>query len=105
MNSSQIDLDALRAKALQFRKDILETLHLAGSGHPGGSLSAVEILISLYEHKMNFRPDNPQWADRDILIVSKGHVTPAVYVTLANYGFFPKDELKTFRKFKSRLQG
>lgn len=105
MNTKEINVDDLKAKALQFRKDILETLHLAGSGHPGGSLSAVEILISLYEHKMNFRPDNPQWADRDILIVSKGHVTPAVYVTLANYGFFPKDELKTFRKFKSRLQG
>ena len=100
-----VNIDSLKAKALQFRKEILETLQLAGSGHPGGSLSAVEILISLYEYKMKHNPAQPDWEERDRLIISKGHITPAVYVTLANYGYFPKEELKTFRKFGSRLQG
>src|SRR5205085_11908120 len=71
----------------------------------GGSLSAVEIFISLYSGQLKYDPKNPHWEDRDRLIVSKGHVTPVVYVTLANYGFFPKEELKTYRKFGSRLQG
>jgi len=105
VSSRQIDIQALQKKAVQFRRDILETVNAAGSGHPGGSLSAVEIFICLYEFKMRHKPDNPQWEDRDRLIVSKGHISPAVYVTLANYGYFPKEELKTFRKFKSRLQG
>lgn len=105
MSPKIVDIDALKQKALQYRKDILETIHLAGSGHPGGSLSAVEILISLYEYKMNHKPEDPKWEDRDRLIVSKGHITPAVYVTLANQGYFPKEELKTFRKFGSLLQG
>ena len=105
MNSKNIDIESLKKKALQFRKDILEMLSNAGSGHPGGSLSAVEILIALYEYKMNYNPQAPSWEERDRLIVSKGHISPGVYVTLANYGFFPKEELKTFRKFGSRLQG
>lgn len=101
----KIDIPSLQSKAVQFRREILETLCAAGSGHPGGSLSAVEILISLYFYQMNHRPNDPAWEDRDRLIVSKGHVSPVVYVTLANAGYFPKDELKTFRKFQSRLQG
>lgn len=105
MVKKNVDFAALREKAFQFRKEILETLCLAGSGHPGGSLSAVEILISLYEYQMRHDPKNPHWADRDRLIISKGHCTPVAYVTLANYGYFPKEELKTFRKFGSRLQG
>ena len=105
MNSPTIDIDSLKAKALNFRKEILQTLCLAGSGHPGGSLSAVEILISLYEYKMKHSSQDPAWEERDRLIISKGHISPAVYVTLANYGYFPKEELKTFRKFGSRLQG
>lgn len=105
MKQTEIDISALQAKALQFRKEILEVTNSAGSGHPGGSLSAVEILISLYECKMNYRADDPNWEDRDRLIISKGHVTPVVYVTLANYGFFPKEELKRFRQFGSMLQG
>ncbi|MBI5415212.1 MAG: transketolase [Candidatus Omnitrophica bacterium] len=100
-----MDIPALKAKALQVRKEILETLHRAGSGHPGGSLSSVEILLSLYDYKMNHRPQDPRWEDRDRLIVSKGHITPGVYVVLAGCGYFPKEELKTFRKFNSRLQG
>ncbi len=99
------DIQSLKNKAFEFRKEILETIHAAGSGHPGGSLSAVEIMIALYFYKMKHRPTDPHWEDRDRLIVSKGHVSPVVYVTLANAGYFPKEELKTFRKFHSHLQG
>jgi transketolase len=100
-----VDIDALKKKARQYRKDILKILQSAGSGHPGGSLSAVEILISLYDYKMNHKPEDPQWEDRDRLIVSKGHITPAVYVVLAYQGYFALEELEGFRKFGSRLQG
>lgn len=105
MSSAPIDIPFFQHKALQFRREILETLHLAGSGHPGGSLSAVEIFISLYFYKMNHKPSDPHWPERDRLIISKGHCTPVTYVTLANAGYFPKEELKTFRKFNTRLQG
>src|SRR3990167_5363584 len=105
MPSKNIDIKALKAKALQIRKEILEACHRAGSGHPGGSLSSVEILLSLYEYKMRHNPQDPVWEDRDRLIISKGHITPAVYVVLAHCGYFPKEELKTFRKLGSRLQG
>jgi transketolase len=104
-SAKNVDIDAFKKQAVQFRREILETLQTAGSGHPGGSLSAVEIMISLYGYKMNVNPQSPEWHGRDYLIVSKGHVSPVVYVTLANFGFFPKEELKTFRKFGSRLQG
>ncbi len=87
------------------RREILETLEVAGSGHQGGSLSAVEIMLALYGYAMNHKPNDPKWEGRDRLIVSKGHVSPVVYVTLANFNYFPKEELKTFRKFGARLQG
>lgn len=103
--SKSYDINSLKAQALQFRREILETLETAGSGHPGGSLSAVEIFLALYGVVMNHRPAEPKWEGRDRLVVSKGHVTPVVYVSLANFGYFPKEELKTFRKFGSRLQG
>lgn len=99
------DFDLLKNKARSVRKDILETLELAGSGHPGGSLSEVEILLSLYGHALNHKPADPKWDGRDRLIVSKGHCSPGVYAVLAEFGYFPKEELKTFRKFGSRLQG
>ena len=105
MSSKAFDIDSLKEKALLFRREILEVLTIAGSGHPGGSLSAVEILISLYDYKMKHRPNDPAWPDRDRLIISKGHASPVVYVTLAHYAYFPKEELKTFRKLGSRLQG
>ncbi len=105
MSSKTIDIESLKKQAVIFRRDILETLETAGSGHPGGSLSAVEIMLALYGHVMNHNPKDPAWDGRDRLVVSKGHVTPVVYVTLANFGYFPKEELKTFRKFGSRLQG
>ncbi|MFA5060341.1 MAG: transketolase [Candidatus Omnitrophota bacterium] len=105
MSAKPFDIAALKIKAVQLRKEILETLFCSGSGHPGGSLSAVEIFLTLYFYKLKHDPKNPRWDDRDRLIVSKGHVSPVVYVTLANCGYFPKDELKTFRKLGSRLQG
>ncbi len=99
------DIQSLERTAVQMRREILETLECAGSGHPGGSLSAVEIMLALYGHQMKHRPSDPKWEGRDRLIVSKGHVSPVVYVTLAHFGYFPKEELKTFRKFGARLQG
>lgn len=105
MPSKNINIKSLEATALRMREEILQTLYRAGSGHPGGSLSAVEILIALYFYQMNHRPRDPRWEDRDRLIISKGHITPGVYVVLADCGYFPKDELQTFRKFGSRLQG
>ncbi len=105
MSANEIIIDVLKKKARQFRKEILETITEAGSGHPGGSLSCVEILISLYYYKMKHKPDNPNWPVRDRFIMSKGHASPVLYVTLADCGYFPKEELKTFRKLGSRLQG
>ncbi len=103
--SKTVDIESFKIQAVQFRRDILEMLEVAGSGHPGGSLSAVEIMIALYGYAMKHDPKNPKMEDRDRLIVSKGHVSPVVYATLANFGYFPKEELKTFRKFGARLQG
>jgi transketolase len=105
MPSTSVDIESLKQQAISIRKDILETLNVAGSGHPGGSLSAVEIMLGLYGYAMHHKPQDPTWDGRDRLIVSKGHVSPVVYATLANFGYFPKEELKTFRKFKARLQG
>lgn len=99
------DTDLLKGKARLFRKEILETIHNAGSGHPGGSLSCLEILIALYFFRMRHMPENPQLPGRDRFIMSKGHASPALYVVLANAGYFPKEELITFRKINSRLQG
>jgi len=105
MSSKTIDIDSLKKLAVNIRRDILETLETAGSGHPGGSLSAVEILTTLYGYQINHKPNDPRFEDRDRVIVSKGHVSPVVYATLANFGYFPREELKTFRKFGARLQG
>lgn len=80
-------------------------LEAAGSGHPGGSLSAVEILVALYYYKLRHDPKNPGWDGRDKFVLSKGHCCPVVYTVLAHRGFFLKEELMTFRKLGSRLQG
>ncbi len=87
------------------REDILRMIHSAGSGHPGGSLSLVEILIHLYWKEMRIDPDNPQWEDRDRLVLSKGHGAPALYSILARKGFFSTDKLETLRRFGSGLEG
>lgn len=87
------------------RVNIIEAVAAAKSGHPGGSLSVADILTVLYFRKMNINPENPKWEDRDRLVLSKGHVAPALYSVLAERGYFPKETLKTLRKFESMLQG
>ncbi len=97
---------ALAAIAHKLRKDTIEALYHAGSGHPGGSLSMAEILTVLYFREMNIDPLRPDWPDRDRFILSKGHACPSYYAALAERGYFPVDELlTTLRKPHSRLQG
>ena len=98
------ELERLRKTCLNVRRDIIEMIHEAGSGHPGGSLSAVEILVALYFHEMRIRPDEPEWPERDRFILSKGHAAPAIYAVLAERGFFPLEELRTFSAPGTRLQ-
>lgn len=100
-----MDIERLKDKAVEIRKNILRVIYEAQSGHPGGSLSAVELLLGLYECEMKFDPRNPEWEERDRFIMSKGHATPALYTVMAESGFFPKDELTRFRRFDSILQG
>ena len=95
----------LQKMANEVRKDILTEVFHAKSGHPGGSLSVADILTCLYFEEMNVDPENPAKADRDRLVLSKGHATPALYAVLAEKGYFPKEELKTLRALGSRLQG
>jgi transketolase len=100
-----VSTDQLKEIARRVRKHILEMTSAANSGHPGGSLSAVEIVTAAYFAVMRHDPKNPQWPDRDRWIMSKGHATPVIYGVLAEAGYFPVDELMTFRKLGSRLQG
>lgn len=93
------------AKALEMRRMIIEMLAEAGSGHPGGSLSATDIVASLFFHEMNVDADAPKMADRDRFVLCKGHAAPALYSALALKGFFPKEDIFTLRKLGSHLQG
>jgi transketolase len=95
----------LREKAREMRKDIVRMVGAAGSGHPGGSLSASDIVAALYFHVMRHDPANPSWPERDRFVLSKGHAGPVLYAALAEAGYFPREELMTFRKINSRLQG
>jgi transketolase len=100
------DIYALRDRATSIRKHIVEMLAAAGSGHPGGSLSAVELVTALYFGGfLRYDPRNPDWSERDRFILSKGHGVPVQYAALAEAGFFPIEELKTLRRIDSRLQG
>lgn len=99
------DVQHLKKIAQEVRVDIIRMLTEAGSGHPGGSLSATEVVTALFFHKMRHRPDDPVWPDRDRFILSKGHCCPVLYAALAKTGYFPKEELLTLRKLGSRLQG
>ncbi|MFA6079655.1 MAG: transketolase [Candidatus Omnitrophota bacterium] len=99
------DVQELQRKAVEVRKDILKMLMTAGSGHTGGSLSIVEILLALYYYKLECDPKNPDWAKRDRLLLSKGHACPALYAVLAHKGYFPREDLWTLRKMGSKLQG
>ena len=94
-----------KQKANELRKDIIKMLHEAKSGHPGGSLSCIDILVALYYNVMKVDPQKPKWEERDRFVMSKGHACPALYVVLADLGFFKKDELWTLRKIDSHLQG
>ncbi len=100
-----MDVRTLEAKAFDLREEILSMLEKAGSGHTGGSLSMIEILISLYYCTMNIDASFPADKNRDKFILSKGHGCPALYAVLADKGFFEKEELNTLRKLGSRLQG
>lgn len=95
----------LEEKARRFRVEIVKMIYNAQSGHPGGSLSAVDILTCLYFHQMKIKPENPSWEDRDRFILSKGHAAPALYVILAELGYFSKENLSTLREIGSILQG
>lgn len=98
-------MQELQEKAKKIREDIIEEVYRAQSGHPGGSLSVTDILTVLYFKEMNIQPENPNWEDRDRLVLSKGHCSPALYSCLANRGYFPTEDLKTFRNIDSYLQG
>jgi len=95
----------LQRKALLIRKYVVDSVYMAGSGHPGGSLSIADILSCLYFHEMRHDPKNPKWPDRDRLVLSKGHAAPALYAALAMSGYFPVEELKNLRKTGHFLQG
>jgi transketolase len=96
----------LEEKTKALREDILDMLYACQSGHPGGSLSCVEILTSLYyDGVMKFDPQNPKDPSRDRFVMSKGHACPAVYAVLADLGYFPKEDLKSLRQINSHLQG
>lgn len=95
----------LKQKANKVRQLIIETLSEAGSGHSGGPLGMADIFTAFYFHILNHRPSDPDWPDRDRLILSHGHIVPVRYATMALAGYFPIEELKTLRKINSRLQG
>lgn len=99
------DIQFLKRKATEIRMDLLTMIYEAGTGHTGGSLSNTDILTVLYYHIMKVDPKNPKWADRDRYVQSKGHAVESYWSILADKGFFPKEELKTFSQFNSRLIG
>jgi len=99
------DINQLKNIAKEIRSLIIEAVYSANSGHPGGSLSCADILTVLYFNQMNIDTNNPNLENRDRFILSKGHASPALYATLSKKGFFNSNEIKTFRKFGSRLQG
>ncbi len=98
-------LGRLKLMSNRVRRHVIDEIYAAGSGHPGGSLSATDIIVALYFHFMNYDPENPRWPDRDRFVLSKGHAAPALYAALAEKGVFPVEELMTLRKIGSRLQG
>lgn len=98
-------IQELQAQAKAIRKDILLMTHKAGSGHPGGSLSATDIVTALYFHVMNIDTENPHWEDRDRFVLSKGHAAPVLYAALAEQGYFPKEDLHHLRQIDQHLQG
>ena len=98
-------LEKLKKVANDLRIDVIDMIHKAGSGHPGGSLSAADIVATLYFHFLNVNPSNPGWEERDRFIMSKGHACPIWYAALAKKGYFDKKHLGTLRKINGILQG
>jgi transketolase len=103
--ASSLSLREMEAIAKKLRRHIITMTGKAGSGHPGGSLSAVEIVTALYFGLLRHKPSDPQWTDRDRFILSKGHAAPLLYATLAERGYFPIEELITLRQLDGHLQG
>ena len=101
----KLDLKALRLAAAKSRLLAVDAVHEAASGHPGGSLSCLDMLTALYFHEMNIDPEKPKDPERDRFVLSKGHCSPALYATLAQRGFFPVEDLKLFRSIKAHLSG
>ena len=104
-SNKTVDWDFLSKTALGIRREVIKMLGIAGSGHPGGSLSVTDILTLLYFHFLKHDPKNPKWPDRDRVIFSKGHGCPALYAALAYAGYFDKKSLLTLRQLGSPLQG
>lgn len=105
MNLSAQELSDLQSKACQIRQDIIMMLTASGSGHPAGSLGMADIFTALYFRILKHDPQNPNWPKRDRLVLSNGHICPALYATLAHAGYFPLSKLSTLRKLGSSLQG
>jgi transketolase len=105
MPSTPMTVDELTNKAVQIRCDIIDMICTANAGHPGGSLSAADIVTALYFRVMRLDPENPDWPDRDRFILSKGHACPVWYAALAERGYFDKSHLRTLRRLNSILQG
>lgn len=104
-NKFNLSTAELKETAKKLRRHVITMIATAGSGHPGGSLSAADIITALYFKILRYDPENPQWSDRDRFILSKGHAAPILYAALAESGYFPTAELATLRKLDSRLQG
>lgn len=100
-----ISIQELKEKAIELRKTAITMIHEAKSGHPGGALSAADVVAALYFKEMNIDPKNPKWEDRDRFVLSKGHVCPIQYSALALQGFFPYETIHTLRQYGSILQG
>ncbi len=105
MELTEEKLNTLAEKANEIRLSIVEMLVEAGSGHTAGPLGMADIFTILYFHTLRHDPENPSWPERDRLVLSNGHICPVLYTTLAHAGYMPLDELKTLRKYGSRLQG
>jgi len=105
MSLTEIEKKQILIEILEIKKDILKMIYLAKSGHPGGSLSCANILYILYNRVMRIDKNNPLWKERDIFILSKGHAAPALYAVLSDFGYIKREDLLSFRKYGSKLQG
>ncbi len=101
----QLTIPQIEQKANDIRRDIITMLQAAGSGHSAGPLGLADIFAALYFNVLNYRPEEPDWAERDIFMLSNGHCVPVQYAAMAEAGYFDKSELATLRKLGSRLQG